>query len=108
MAINNVSFWQQNETWRARQKDLSDQLDELTALTETIASANAALASSKANLAAEVVIKRLSAEAKAKVAAQEAAAAKLAAEEHEMDALEARMEVPAYIKALAAKVNFTV
>jgi hypothetical protein len=108
MAINSVSFWKQNQIWRERQQALSDQLDTMTALTEEMSNAGADLAYGYAELAAKAAAKRVSEATKLKQQEVEAAAAKVAAEEKAMDALEQRLKIPDYIKALAAKVNFTV
>jgi peptidoglycan hydrolase CwlO-like protein len=107
MAITAVSFWKQNETWRNRQAELSDQLDVLSALTETMTGTNANLAVERANLAGKAALKRIQAAAAAKTRESAEAAAKAAAAERAMEKVTARLEVPAYIKALAAKVNFT-
>lgn len=105
MAINSVSFWQQNQNWRARQQDLADQLDLMSALTQKMADANAGLASGKANLVGQAVLKRVTQEAKSKALEQAAAAEKAAADDKETQALQDRTALPDYIQVLVTRFN---
>ncbi len=105
MAINSVSFWKQNQNWRARQQELQDQLDLMSSLTDSMTSAGTTLSRGLATLAGQAAAKRVVEQAKAKSLAQTEAAEKAAAEEKAMEAVSARLELPDYVLLLARKVD---
>ena len=100
MWVQQVSAWKQMENWRAKQQAISDQMDELAALTDSFSTAGANYYTELSNISGQAALKRVTEEAAAKRAEAVAASEKAARHQAEVDAVNAKLKVPEYVRHL--------